>query len=381
MSPEDVVFPDHAAPTLPAEVAAMILTPTISFIATATYSQSLAFPTMTPAYSVNSTISAESRPGAENGECKLLGPFALIVQAALGALALLSLVYKRWRERPQRPLKIWAFDASKQVVGSALLHVANLLMSMLSSGQLTVKADDYQANPCSFYLLNLAIDTTIGIPILVILLRLLTHAFLLTPLGNPPESIESGNYGQPPKTKWWIKQSFIYFLGLLGMKLCVFFIFQICPWIIRVGDWALRWTEGNETVQVFFVMLFFPVVMNALQYYIIDSFIKDQKPSDHEPIPSEDGDSDDIDDDGRARRPDSVGSDGRGDSPEVSETSKDGSEIKVSSPDLKMDPRKLDEYDPAVDGEGSGSNEEPDSPLPEARESRAKPADSPAKAA
>lgn len=119
--------------------------------------------------------------------------------------------------------------------------------------------------------------------------------------------------------------------------------------------------------------------MNALQYYIIDSFIKDQKPSDHEPIPSEDGDSDDIDDGGRVRRPGSVGSDGRGDSPEVTETSKDGSEIKVSSPDLKMDPRKLDEYDPAIDGEGSGSNEEPDSPLPEARESRAKPADSSAK--
>ena len=126
-------------------------------------------------------------------------------------------------------------------------------------------------------------------------------------------------------------------------------------------------------------MLFFPVVMNALQYYIIDSFIKDQKPSDHEPIPSEDGDSDDIDDGGHVRGPGSVGSDGRGDSPEVTETSKDGSEIKVSSPDLKMDPRKLDEYDPAVDGEGSGSNEEPDSPLPEARESRAKPADSSAK--
>ena len=134
-------------------------------------------------------------------------------------------------------------------------------------------------------------------------------------------------------------------------------------------------------MQVFFVMLFFPVVMNALQYYIIDSFIKDQKPSDHEPIPSEDGDTDGIDDDGRARRTGSFGSDGRGDSPEITETSKDGSEIKVSSPDLKTDPRKLDEYDPAVDGEGSGSNEEPDSPLPEARESRAKPADSSAKGA
>lgn len=103
-----------------------------------------------------------SRSGANKGECELLGPFALFIQGALGALALLSLVYKRWRERPQRPIKIWAFDASKQVVGSILLHIANLLMSMLSSGQLTVTiaTDSYQANPCSFYLLNLAIDVS-----------------------------------------------------------------------------------------------------------------------------------------------------------------------------------------------------------------------------
>lgn len=104
--------------------------------------------------------STNDSPGAENGECRLLGPASLFIQGALGALALLSLVYKRWRERPQRPLKIWAFDASKQVVGSVLLHIANLFMSMLSSGQFEVKAGDYQANPCSFYLLNLAIDVS-----------------------------------------------------------------------------------------------------------------------------------------------------------------------------------------------------------------------------
>ncbi|OAX77994.1 hypothetical protein ACJ72_07701 [Emergomyces africanus] len=92
------------------------------------------------------------------GECQLLGPFALIVQAALGAIALLSLVYKRWRERPQRPVKVWAFDVSKQVFGSVLLHLANLLASMFSAGQIPVTAT-YQPNPCSYYLLNLGIDS------------------------------------------------------------------------------------------------------------------------------------------------------------------------------------------------------------------------------
>lgn len=120
----------------------------------------------------------------DQGECRLLGPFALLVQLALGGLALMSLVYKRWRERPQRPLKIWFFDVSKQVFGSVLVHVANVFMSMLTSGRFSIKmepasvgavarslvtrvvaggGDEYTPNPCSFYLLNLAIDVSLDL--------------------------------------------------------------------------------------------------------------------------------------------------------------------------------------------------------------------------
>lgn len=138
--------------------------------------------TITPAATV--VAAAMSSPGAQdgghsdnNGECRLLGPFAIFVQLGLGGLALLSLVYKRWRERPQRPLKIWFFDVSKQVFGSVLVHIANVFMSMLTSGRFSIKLepatvaaaqamlrrrdeDDYTPNPCSFYLLNLAIDVS-----------------------------------------------------------------------------------------------------------------------------------------------------------------------------------------------------------------------------
>jgi len=134
---------------------------------TALVTSSTAIPTATSVIVATASaiaLGAGSDPGdVENGECQLLGPFAVFIQGALGALALLSLVYKRWRERPQRPLKIWGFDVSKQVVGSILLHIANLLMSMLSSGQLAVKhlkGGSTKANPCSFYLLNLAIDVS-----------------------------------------------------------------------------------------------------------------------------------------------------------------------------------------------------------------------------
>ncbi|KAI9673940.1 MAG: hypothetical protein M1817_002146 [Caeruleum heppii] len=343
--------------------------------------------------SVTSTPSAGPSSGPKtlqgpNGECELLGPFALFIQAALGLLAMLSLVWKRSRERPQRPIRIWAFDVSKQVVGSVLVHAANLLMSMLSAGQFSVKpkvggevapvrrdTDDegaYRPNPCSFYLLNLAIDTTIGIPILIVLLRLLTAAFLLTPLGSPPESIQSGNYGRPPRTLWWIKQSLIYFLGLMGMKICVLFIFELLPWISRVGDWALRWTEGNEMLQVGFVMLLFPVIMNALQYYIIDGFIKDQRPENgHEQIPSEDEDDD---------------NDGENEDDDHDEPPQISMEDHTVAQDKGLTPRregkgstfkavdKLGDYEPTTDGDdsptavGSSSNGEDGKSTPSSSE-------------
>ena len=209
------------------------------------------------------------------------------------------------------------------------------------------------------------LKTTLGIPILVFLLHALTRTFSLTPLANPPESIESGNYGHPPKTKWWLKQCLIYFLGLLGMKSCVYLIFQLCPWIVQIGNWALRWTEGNESVQIFFVMLFFPLVMNAIQYYIIDSFIKDKKREDHEQTPDNNEGENAGNGEGRRRRRSTEGSENEGsldgiDEIEAAKKSVDvdtGEDSKLSDkqPSKKKEGTHLEEYDPARDGEASTS--------------------------
>jgi hypothetical protein len=133
-----------------------------------------------PIVAPSTTAAAQASPkdGEDSGEskCNLLGDFALLVQGALGLLAVSSLAVKRLREHPRRPLKIWFFDVSKQVFGSVLLHLANVLMSMLSSGEFDVLSeaqatalpaaasdDGTQPNPCSFYLLNLAIDVRVSL--------------------------------------------------------------------------------------------------------------------------------------------------------------------------------------------------------------------------
>jgi len=196
----------------------------------------------------------------------------------------------------------------------------------------------------------------------VLLLKVLHAAFAKTPLANPPESIRSGNYGQPPRATWWLKQSIIYFLGLIGMKLCVLAIFAFLPWIAWVGDWALRWTEGNTALQITFVMFIFPLIMNALQYWIIDNFIKDPEHGSGSGSEGRYGvvgedDSEDEDDEEwleRQRRRREAGIDGEDSDIEAAEVDP----LKEANPTMVPSRSKSlkagSDYDPAVDG-ASGS--------------------------
>lgn len=173
-------------------------------------------------------------------------------------------------------------------------------------------------------------------------------------MASPPESIRSGNYGHPARATWWLKQSVIYFLGLFGMKLCVFAIFQLLPWIAWVGDWALRWTEGNEAIQITFVMFIFPLIMNALQYWIIDGFIKDPsggERSDYVGVGGGESDEEDeewLDRHRRSRRDD----DDEGSDIDAAETEP----LKEANPTtipVRSNSGKGRDYDPERDGAGS----------------------------
>ena len=63
-------------------------------------------------------------------DCVLLsGGFAGFVQIVLGLIALSGLVYKRHREHPKRPVKVWALDVSKQCFGGLLAHGLNIVIA------------------------------------------------------------------------------------------------------------------------------------------------------------------------------------------------------------------------------------------------------------
>ncbi|KAG2195994.1 hypothetical protein INT47_011499 [Mucor saturninus] len=202
--------------------------------------------------------------------CKLLDSFAIFVQLVLATLAFSTLYIKRQRESPQRPLFIWSFDVSKQLLGGGVIHTLNLVASHFFGKSLD---GEPESNPCVWYFLNILIDTTFGVLIIWAVLSSVKHLTRFYKL----DGFQSGVYGDPPlrnQIKMWAKQLGVYILALVTMKVVVLFLFGICPWLEGFGEWVLSWTAGNYRLQVLFVMLVFPLVMNIVQFWIVDTIVK-----------------------------------------------------------------------------------------------------------
>ncbi|KDQ08880.1 hypothetical protein BOTBODRAFT_148497 [Botryobasidium botryosum FD-172 SS1] len=197
-------------------------------------------------------------------QCRLLGPTALVVQALMGIFVIASLLYKRQHEKPRRPWRIWTFDVSKQVVGQIMVHLLNVFISDLVAGHTAT-------NPCVAYFINILIDTTLGVGIIFYFLKVANH--ILT-VRLKLDGFTSGLYGEPPSYKFWLRQAAVYVCALLAMKITVVVMFAVFPWLYDVGEWLISWTGDKGGVQVIFVMGLFPIAMNVLQFWLIDSIVK-----------------------------------------------------------------------------------------------------------
>ncbi|CAG8605604.1 1603_t:CDS:2 [Paraglomus brasilianum] len=197
-------------------------------------------------------------------DCALLDHFAILIQLLLGAIAFSTLILKRQLERPRRPVRIWAFDVSKQVVGALLIHSLNVLASLIAG---SVSKD---TNPCIWYFLNIFVDCTLGVFILFLVLKAINT--LLAKMGV--RGIKSGEYGNPPRWTWWIKQTLSFVFCLALMKVIVLLLFRLCPFLFDFGEWILGWSLHDTRLQVVFVMLIFPLIMNIVQFWLVDQVIK-----------------------------------------------------------------------------------------------------------
>lgn len=105
--------------------------------------------------------------------CSMVGFLGIMIQLVLGVLSFSVLIFKRIRQKPQRPWKIWIFDTSKQLVSQMMAHFMNLTISIALAYQ------DSSSDECLWYFTINVLDNTLGVLICVLCLkgieRSLTH--------------------------------------------------------------------------------------------------------------------------------------------------------------------------------------------------------------
>ncbi|KAF9425207.1 hypothetical protein BGZ94_007746 [Podila epigama] len=219
---------------------------------------------------------------AGNGTCGLMSSFAIFVQLLLATIAFSTLIFKRSKERPMRPIRIWLFDVSKQIVGGVVIHSLNLLAA--TAFGLSSERED--SNPCIWYFLNIFLDTTFGVGVLYLFLKGAEKYFQYRRI----EGLRTGDYGNPPQFQRWWKQTLVFSLGLVVMKIVVVIVLT-WPFLFTFGEWVLGWTLHDEKLQILFVMLILPLSMNICQFWVIDYILK-QKPVEKFPIRIDDDEED-----------------------------------------------------------------------------------------
>ena len=249
----------------------------------------------------------------------------------MGTLVVSVLLIKRQYEHPRRKLVVWGYDTAKQIGGALGIHFINLGFSILKERRrrrgrrgmgMGMASEGSNTNPlfsmlvslfttaidqgqkpqpeddqCDWFFLNLLMDTTVGIPVLWLNLRITETVLRYFGVSN----IESGNYfacdeadteeidveeesGGMPFARSrhrkllfsaFFKQFSIFMFGLLATKSMVFLMLTefegVAVWFANL---VLGWADPWPDFQVFLVMFVSPILLNCFQYCCIDSIIK-----------------------------------------------------------------------------------------------------------
>lgn len=218
--------------------------------------------------------------------CTLFGLFGWMVQLLLAVLCFLSLICtlyldKRYREAAPRPWLIFFLvrvtqDISKQGFSATLAHTMNVMIAVLFSKW-------QEANPCEWYFINMMLDTTLGVFMSFTLLSLLENlAFRMN-----WTSLHSGHYrdkdSEEVNLEAWATQLVTWGLIVMTVRLtqgkCIIvsLMWLTANQLNSGGHFLLRKLEDSPRLELIVVMVFCPLVMNLLQFWIQDTFLKESK--------------------------------------------------------------------------------------------------------
>lgn len=199
-------------------------------------------------------------------DCKLLGNwYSYLIQFSLGIVAFGSLYVKRKYENPKRPKKIWILDISKQIIGGLFAHLCNMLIAYILGNN----------NPCLWYFINYFIDVFVGVILCYYMLKIVNQVANKYPKYN---IYETGLYYSPQHTiqEVFIKQLLLWIFIIFVTKLILFttIILPCKNQLYNLGNAILAPVSNNSNLELFVIMILFPLIMNIIQYWIQDNILK-----------------------------------------------------------------------------------------------------------
>lgn len=207
-------------------------------------------------------------------KCEMFGGFGFLIQAILGIVAFSILIVKRFVEKPRRPWKIWFYDVAKQIISSTILHLFNLLVSAIFSG------DENDADACVWYFVTVFLDCTLGAFLSYIFMWLVdgiakSSDWKVLRTGLYYEEYKKGNK-KCYKLIWkkYLSQLAVWLVITLICKIILLIMLKICKrFMVNMGSFVLSpFTNGK--VRLVMVMIIFPLILNALYFWCVDNILK-----------------------------------------------------------------------------------------------------------
>ncbi|KDO35089.1 hypothetical protein SPRG_01154 [Saprolegnia parasitica CBS 223.65] len=204
----------------------------------------------------------------DEDQCLLLTDgFARFIQVLLGFCAMGVLYVKRELEQPKRSFNVWTYDVSKQGIGALMIHMLNILLSIFLTRRSDVSDDE-----CAIYFMTFLMDATLGTLLVLILLRQMKK--LATRL-QWTSIMHSGEYGDPPSFRIWLKQLLAYVVLLLTMKVLVLLLlYAAYKQLAALATSAFAVFAHHRHLELVLVMILGPCAINVIQFWVLDNVLK-----------------------------------------------------------------------------------------------------------
>lgn len=206
--------------------------------------------------------------------CHLINSaFGWFLQFVLGFIAISCLIYKRHVERPRRSWLIWGSDVSKQAIAAIIAHFMNVGLGVSFSESSGTDSDE-----CSWYAVNFTFDVVLGGALCIILLR--ATEWLVSFKGSCTNGCsgfigKSGAYPQKHFFKAYLAQLAIWVAILcLSKGFLASFLYFIRKPMDDVANSVFEPIQDHPKSELAVVMVLWPLVLNAIYFWLIDFFLK-----------------------------------------------------------------------------------------------------------